>query len=359
MRRRRFLTAAAAGVAAAAAGARAAPAIAQSRIEWRMVTTWPRNFPAIGTGAQRIADSITELSDGRLKVTLYGAGELVPAFEVFDYVREGNAECGHDAPYYWIAKHSATPFFCSVPGGLAPFEHMAWIYSGGGQALWDELYAPFGLRAFLAGTGGPNMGGWFRKEINSVGDLKGLKMRIPGLGGAMLNRLGVTTVNMSGGEILPALQTGALDASEWSGPYLDLAIGFHKVVKYYYGPGMHEPGPAFSLLVNIAAYDALPADLKAIVRAAAAEENGRMMAELTAFNASALLTLVKEHGVEVRHFPPDVITAMFEAAAEVIGETAAATEIGGRIYAGWRAFRETMIANGPYSELGFMLMREA
>jgi TRAP-type mannitol/chloroaromatic compound transport system substrate-binding protein len=359
MKRRGFLKRAAATAAAAGTAALPAPAIAQGRVQWRMVTTWPKNFPAIGTGAQRIADAITAMSEGRLTVTLYGAGELVPAFEVFDYVREGNAECGHDAPYYWIAKHSATPFFCSVPGGLTPFEHMAWIYTGGGQDLWDELYAPFGLRAFLAGTGGPNMGGWFRKEINSVEDLKGLKMRIPGLGGAMLNRLGVTTVNMSGGEILPALQTGALDASEWSGPYLDLAIGFHKVVKYYYGPGMHEPGPAFSLLVNRGAYEALPEDLQAIVRAAAAQENGRMMAELTAFNASALVALIKEHGVEVRHFPPDVIKAMFAAAQEVIAETAAETEIGGRIYDNWRAFRHTMIANGPYSELGFMQMRAA
>jgi TRAP-type mannitol/chloroaromatic compound transport system substrate-binding protein len=356
MKRRKFLKGAASAAAGAGAFA-AAPAIAEQRFEWRMVTTWPRNFPSIGTGAQRIADSITEMSEGRLKVKLYGAGELVPAFEVFDYVREGNAECGHDAPYYWIAKHSATPFFCSVPGGLTPAEHMAWIYTGGGQELWDELYAPFGLRAFLAGTGGPNMGGWFRKEINSVDDLKGLKMRIPGLGAEMLNRLGVTTVNLAGGEILPALQTGALDASEWSGPYLDLALGFHKVAKYYYGPGMHEPGPAFSLLLNTAAYDALPGDLQAIVRAAAGEENGRMMAELTTFNAKALLTLIRDHGVEVRHFPPAVIEAMFKTAEEVIADTAAKTEIGGRIHRNWRGFRESMVANGPYSEFGYMRMR--
>ena len=242
MRRRRFLkTAAAGGAALAGASALPAPAIAQGRFEWRMVTCWPRNLPAIGVGAQRIADSVAEMSGGRLTIRLYAAGELVPAFEAFDAVRDGVADCCHDAPYYWIAKHGAIPFFCSVPGGFTPPEHNAWILYGGGQALWDELYAGFGLRGFLAGTGGPNMGGWFRKEIGAVEDLDGLNMRIPGLGAEVLNRLGVIAVNMSGQEVLPALQTGAIDAAEWAGPYNDLALGLYKVAPYYYGPGVHEP----------------------------------------------------------------------------------------------------------------------
>ncbi len=357
MKRRAFLKGAAAGAAAAAMVS--APAIAQQKFEWRMVTTWPRNFPALGTGAQRMADNITAMSGGRLTVKLYGAGELVPAFEVFDYVREGNAECGHDAPYYWINKHSAVPFFCSVPAGLTPQEHTAWIYGGGGQELWDELYDEFGLIAFLAGSGCPNMGGWFQREINSLDDLNGLKMRIPGLGAEVFARLGVTTLNLAGGEILPSLQTGAIDATEWAGPYLDLAFGFYKVAKYYYGPGVHEPGPGLSLVINKEAYEALPDDLKLIVRTAAGDENGRMIAETTAFNASALETLIQEHGVDVRHFPDDVLQAMFEISEQVLTETAAKTEIGGRIFDSWNAFRGRMASNAAFSELGYMGNRAA
>ena len=226
MKRRNFLKAAGVGAAATAASGLAAPAIAQERFRWKMLTTWPKNLPAIGIGAQRIADSITAMSEGRLTVKLYAAGELVPAFEAFDAVRDGVAECCHDAPYYWIAKHGAMPFFCSVPGGLSPQEHNAWIYYGGGQELWDELYGQFGLRGFLAGTGGPNMGGWYRKPIDSIEEMRGLKMRIPGLGAEVFNRLGVISVNLAAGEVLPSLQTGALDAAEWAGPYNDLAMGF-------------------------------------------------------------------------------------------------------------------------------------
>jgi len=352
MKRRSFLKGATAGAGAAALGG--SPAIAQQRFEWKMVTCWPRNLPSIGTGAQRIADTITELSEGRLKVKLYAAGELVPAFEVFDAVREGVAECGHDAPYYWIAKHSAIPFFCSVPGGLTPQEHTAWIYAGGGQALWDELYEPYGLTAVLAGSGLPNMGGWFQREINTLADLDGLKMRIPGLGAEVFSRLGVTTVNLPGSEVLPALQNNTLDATEWAGPYNDLALGFYKVAKYYYGPGMHEPGPGLSLLMNRQAYEELPKDLQAIVRAAAGDENGRMIAETTAHNAIALEILRTKYGVDVRHFPDDVLQAMFETAEQVLIETANKTEIGKRVYESWNAFRTVMMDHAPFSEQGYM-----
>ena len=360
MERREFLKAAGAG-AAAAAGATSlpAPAIAQGRVEWRMVTCWPRNLPAIGVGAQRAADAIGEMSDGRLTVKLFAAGELVPAFEAFDAVRNGIAECCHDAPYYWIAKHGAIPFFCSVPGGLTPPEHNAWILYGGGQALWDELYAGFGLRGFLCGTGGPNMGGWFRKEIASVGDLDGLRMRIPGMGAEVLNRLGAIAVNLPGGEVLPALQTGAIDATEWAGPYNDLAMGFHKVAPFYYGPGVHEPGPAISLTVRRDAFNALPGDLQAIVRKAAGEENMRMYAETMNGNAAALDALVNRHGVDLRHFPAPVLRAMLERSAEVVGEAGAAGGISARIYDSWTAFRGRMALLQPYAELGYLRGRAA
>ncbi len=357
MKRRRFLRAAAASAGAALAGAAPAPAISRNHIEWRMVTCWPRNLPALGVGAQRIADAITEMSDGRLTVKLYAAGELVPAFEAFDAVRNGTAHCCHDAPYYWIAKHGAIPFFCSVPGGLTPPEHNAWIQYGGGKALWDELYADFGLQAFLAGTGGPNMGGWFRKEINSLADLNGLKMRIPGLGANVFNRLGVVTVNLSGGEVLPSLQAGVLDATEWAGPYNDLAMGFYKIAPYYYGPGIHEPGPGLALTINRAAYEALPDDLQAIVRIAAGEENMRMYAETMHGNAQALDALINKHNVSVRHFPDEVLQAMLTHAEDVVAEAGAADDISQRTYASWNAFRSRMLVLQPYSALGYLAGR--
>ena len=358
MERRGFLkTAGAAALGGAAA--LPAPAIAQGRVEWRMVTCWPRNLPAIGVGAQRLADAVGEMSDGRLTIRLYAAGELVPAFEAFDAVRNGIADCCHDAPYYWIAKHGAIPFFCSVPGGFTPPEQNAWILYGGGQALWDELYADFGLRGFLAGTGGPNMGGWFRKAIDSPDDLDGLRMRIPGMGAEVLNRLGAVAVNLPGGEVLPSLQTGAIDATEWAGPYNDLAMGFYKVAPYYYGPGVHEPGPAISLTVRRESFDALPGDLQAIVRQAAGEENMRMYAETMNGNALALAALVEKHGVDLRHFPAPVIAAMLERSAEVVAEAGAADRVTRRIYESWSAFRDRMAMLQPYAGLGYLDARSA
>ncbi len=353
--RRRFLKGATLGaVGAAAASSFPAPAIAQGKIRWKMVTSWPKNFPGLGTGAQRIADAITEMSDGRLTVKLYAARELVPAFEVFDAVREGNAEMSHDAAYYWVAKSKLTPFFCTVPGGLTMQEHNAWIYYGGGQELWDELYAGFGLRAFLAGGSGVQMGGWFQKEINSLDDFKGVKMRIPGLGAEVVNRLGGTAVNLPGGEIMPALQSGVIDATEWVGPWNDLAFGFYKIAKFYYGPGFHEPSSALECLINLAAWEALPKDLQAIVRHACTAENARMPAEFTAANGESQTVLVNEHGVDIRHFPDDVIKEMYRLAAEVVAETSAEGDLGKRIYQSWSNFRREAVARGPYAEQGYM-----
>jgi TRAP-type mannitol/chloroaromatic compound transport system substrate-binding protein len=357
MKRRPFLKAAGLGALAVAAGRPAAPAIARERIEWRMVTLWPRNFPGLGTGSQRIVDAIAEMSDGRLTVKIYGAGELVPAYEAFDAVREGIAECMHEAPYIWIAKHPATAFFCSVPGGLTPQEHNAWIYHGGGQALWDELYGGFGLRAFVAGNSSTNMGGWYNREINTPDDFIGLRMRIPGLGAEVLARLGAITINLSGGEILPALQTGLIDAAEWIAPYADLAFGLHTAARYYYGPGVHEPGPSNPLTVNRKAYDALPRDLQAIVRQAAGNEAARMPAEMLFGNAVALDALVHRHGVEVRHFPEPVLRRLLEVSAEVVAEAAAKDDISRRIYASWSAFRDKAMAFAPFGQHGYLTSR--
>jgi len=334
MKRRSFLKTAGIGVGATvhAAMRPTAPAIASNRIEWKMVTLWPRNFPGLGTGSQRIVEAIEQMSGGKLTVKVYGAGELVPAYEAFDAVRAGIADCMHEAPYIWIAKHPAAAFFCSVPGGLTAQEHSAWIYHGGGQALWDELYGAFGLRGFLAGNSGTNMGGWYNREINTPEDFEGLRMRIPGLGAEVLNRLGALTINLSGGEILPALQTGLIEAAEWIAPYADLAFGLHTAAKYYYGPGIHEPGPANPLTVNRKAYEALPSELQAIVRQAAGHEAARLPAEMAYGNAEALDVLVNRYQIDLRHFPTDVIRRLLEVSNDVVAEVAHEDDLSQRIY---------------------------
>jgi TRAP-type mannitol/chloroaromatic compound transport system substrate-binding protein len=335
-------------------GTPAAPAVAREVHEWKMVTTWPRDFPGAGTAAQYLADQITAMSDGRLRIKLFAAGEMVPAFESFDAVREGTAQCSHDAAYYWVAKNKSIPFFCAIPGGLSQVEHNAWVLYGGGQELWDELYADFGLRAFMCGNTGTQMAGWFQREINSLGDLKGLKMRIPGLAAEVLNRLGAITVNLPGGEIMPSLESGVIDAAEWVGPWNDLAFGFYKVAKYYYGPGFHEGGTANELLINGDAWDKLPSDLKAIVRVACHESNMMMPSEYFARNAQSLPVLVDKHGVIVRSLPDDVLEAAYRISEDVAAETASEGELNRRIYDSWSKFRKLAMSYQPLSDFGFI-----
>ena len=332
----------------------AAPAVASSAREWKMVTTWPRNFPGAGTVAQALADNITLMSGGRLSIKLFAAGEMVPAFEAFDAVREGIADCSHDAAYYWVAKNKSIPFFCAVPGGLSVREHNAWILYGGGQALWDELYSGFGVRGFMSGNTGAQMGGWFQKEINSIADFQGLKIRIPGLAAEVLNRIGATAVNMPGGEIMPALQSGVIDAAEWVGPWVDLTMGFYKVAKYYYGPGFHEGSTANELLINETSWQALSSNLKAIVRAACHEVNMSTPAEYFYHNAQTLPVLLDEHGVDLRSYPDDVLDAMFAVSEEVNAETASEGELSRRIYDSWSAFRKRTMDYQPLSDYGFI-----
>jgi len=353
MNRRSFVTSAAVGTALTASSF-ASPAISANNFQWKMVTTWPKNFPGLGTGAQRIADSITNMSDGRLTVKLYAAGELVPAFESFDAVREGKAEMTHDASYYWVAKHKAFPFFCTVPGGLTVQEHNAWIYYGGGQELWDELCSGFGMRSFLAGGSGVQMGGWFQKELNSIEDMKGIKMRMPGYGAEVINRMGATAVNLPGGEIMPALQSGVIDATEWVGPWNDLAFGFHKVAKFYYGPGFHEPSSALECLVNLEAYNELPSDLQLIVQQACQAENVGMLSEFTARNSASQTVLIEKHGVQIRHFPPDLVKTSFAVSKDVVAETQNFDSLTKKIFENWENFRSESIQRGPYAEQGYM-----
>ncbi|MDA0366811.1 MAG: TRAP transporter substrate-binding protein [Proteobacteria bacterium] len=344
MKRREFLTgAAAAGVATAAASAFPTPAISQGLIEIKMVTTWPKNFPGLGTGAQRLADRITKMTEGRITVKLFAAGELVGAFDSFDAVSQGNAEAYHGAEYYWQGKSKAFNFFTAVPFGLTATELNAWIYHGGGQELWDELAADFGLKSFLAGNTGVQMGGWFAKEVNSVDDFNGLKFRMPGLGGEVLRRMGAAVVALPGGEIFPALQSGAIDATEWVGPWNDLAFGFYKVVKYYYFPGFHEPGSGLAFSMNKKVWDALTDSDKEIVKAACAAENDIMFAEFTARNNDSLTTLVRDHDVKLRKMNDGILNEIGRLSGEVMVETAAEGGITKRVYDSFLDFRKGAI----------------
>lgn len=328
--------------------------IVQNKFEWRMVTSWPKNFPGGGTTAQYLADLIDSMSGGRLKIKLYGAGELVPAFEVFDAVREGTAECGHSASYYWVAKHKSFPFFCAVPGGLTVAEHNAWVQYGGGQELWDEAYGGFGLKAYPSGNTGVQMGGWFRKPIHSLDDFKGIKMRIPGLAAEVINRMGATAVNMPGGEIMPSLESGVIDAAEWVGPWNDLTFGFHQVAKNYYGPGFHEGSTCNEFMMNLSAWEKLPQDLKDIVYAACITCNNHAPAEYFARNAESLPILINKHAVEIHHYPEDVVTQMYKISRDVLEETAQENSLTRRVYANWNQFRQLAMNYQPLSNYGFI-----
>lgn len=317
MDRRKFLSAAGVGTAAVAL---ATPAIAQDKRQWKMVTAWPKNLPGPGVAAQTLADRITTLSGGRIEVTLYAAGELVPGRGVFDAVSEGTAELYHAVPAYWGSKSKGILLFGSQPFGLRADEQFGWIYHGGGQALYDEMYGRFGIKPFLCGNSGPQWGGWFRNDINSAEDLKGLKFRTTGLASEMAAKLGMAAEAMSGPAMFQALQTGALDAGEFIGPWTDSALGYYQVAKNYYWPGVGEPSSAEECGVNSEAFESLPDDLKQIVSLACESLYNPVWTEYTTKHARALKALVADEGVQVKMFPEDVITAMGVAAGEVIDE---------------------------------------
>ena len=329
MLKRRDLAAGAAGGAALLA----APALvrAQEPRNWRMATSWPRNLPGPGVSAARLAGRIEAMSGGAITVEVYGAGEIVPAFEVLDAVGSGTVELGHTAAVFWSGKMPASPFFLAVPMGLTPLEHTAWVYGGGG-ALWDEMYAPFGVKPFMAGNTGMSMEGWFKREIETLDDLKGLKFRMPGLGGEMYAPFGIVQVSLPPGETLPALQSGALDAAEFAGPSSDLALGFFQAAPYYYGPGLHEPNGTGECLVNRGLWEGLDGNLKGVIANACAAEASEALAEAERMNTAALDALVDKHGVKLKRYPADVERALAESGREVIGRFKGMGGIEGRIH---------------------------
>ena len=318
------------------------------RFSWKLVTTWLPNFPGLGTGVNTLARYIQEMSAGRIEITIYAAGELVPAFEVFDAVSQGSAEMGHGAAYYWRGKSEAAQFFATVPFGLNAHEQNAWLYYGGGLDLWREVYEPFNLMPFPAGNTGVQMGGWFNRPIDSLADLHGLKMRIPGIGGEVLRRAGGTPVNLPLSEIFTALQTGSIDATEWVSPYNDVAIGLHQAARYYYYPGWQEPGPTLECIINRDAWNSLPEDLQAIVRVACQATTLDMISEFMARNATSLAQLQSNEDVELRKFPDDVLSGLKELSRTVIEELAVDDPVFARV---WASCREFMAVSQPWQAI--------
>jgi len=357
MDRRSVITGGAAVGAAAAASTLSSPAIAQRQRRLKMVTTWPPNFPGLGTAANDVARFISEATDGELDIRVYAAGELVPAFESFDAVSTGAAELYHGADYYWQGKHPAFAFFTAVPFGLNAAEMNAWLYHQGGQELWDELSAQFNVKPFGCANTGVQMGGWYNREINSIEDFSGLRIRMPGLGGEVMRRLGAAAVALPGGEIFQALQTGAIDATEWVGPWNDLAFGFYRVAQYYYGPGFHEPGALLAMGMNMDVWNSLTPAHQRIVKMAAAATTDRSLAEFNARNAGAMRELVEDHGVQMRKFPDEVMQEVGRVSGEVLREVAEHDELTRRVYDSFMAARQNGMAWGEWSEEGYAAIR--
>jgi len=329
----------------------------QKQYNWRLVTAWPKNYPGLGMAPERIADLVEEMSNGQMKITVYGAGEQVPAFGVFDAVSSGSHQMGHSGGYFWKGKVPAAQFFTGVPFGLTADEINAWTNRGGGLELWREIYEPFNIYPIPAGNTGTQMFGWFNKEINSLEDIKGLKMRIPGIGGEVLKRAGGIPVTLPGGELFTALQTGVIDATEWVGPYNDLTFGFQQTAKYYYYPGWHEPGSMLELLINKDAWNSLPKHLQVIIETASKAVNQDILDEYTARNNKALRELVDVHGVELRRLPDDVIAEFKIIANDILEENAAEDETVNKVYKSYLKFKNEVSEYHKVSEDAFVEAR--
>jgi TRAP-type mannitol/chloroaromatic compound transport system substrate-binding protein len=373
MKRRDFLKKAGIGAASAAAAgvaglvgcakeeekkpekaAEKAPAVvAPKTYKWRMVTTWPPKLPVLQEGCERLAQRVNEMSDGRLTIEVFAGGELVPPLESFQAVSDGTVEVGSGASYYWAGKEPATQWFAAVPFGMNAQGMGAWFHGGDGLKLWEETYAPFNLIPRPGGSTGVQMGGWFNKKINTIDDYKGLKMRIPGLGGKVVAKAGGTVVLLPGGEIFTSLERGVIDATEWVGPLHDLRMGFYQAAQYYYYPGWHEPGTYLEYFFNKKAYESLPKDLQHIVNAACMENEQWTLTQFDAQNGAALQTLINEHKVEVIQFPDEVLAALRKMAVEVVQEEAAKSPMAKKVAASFANFQKVVGTWGSVSERAY------
>lgn len=307
---------------------------------WRMVTAWSPHFPLLGEGAEDLAKNIETMSGGRIKIKVYGGGELVPPLETFDAVSQGVAELGHSASYYWAGKTPAAQFFTSLPFGMNTSQMNAWLYYGGGIDLWHEVYRQFNLLAFPCGNTGAQMGGWFNKEINSINDVKGLKIRFPGIGGKVINKAGGSAVLSAGSEIYTNLERGVIDATDWIGPYHDYLMGFHEIAKYYYYPSWAEPTGVIELLINKSAYESLPIDLQSIVKEAASIQNAKLTGLFKKRNAEYYNKLKNETKVEFRKFPDDVLNSFKKFSKEAIDEIVQSDSMSYKVFESYKKYHE-------------------
>ncbi|MEZ4988141.1 MAG: TRAP transporter substrate-binding protein [Saprospiraceae bacterium] len=326
--------------------------LSREKYEWKMTTTWPPNFPVLDEACKLYASLVEKMSGGRIVITVYGGGELAPPLKAFDTVSKGGAEMGSGAGYYWAGITPAAQFFATVPFGLNAAQHTGWIVNGGGLALWEELYGQYNLVPFLGGNTGVQMGGWFNKEINAIDDIKGLKMRIPGLGGKVFEAAGGSQVVMAGSELYSNLERGVIDATEWLGPYHDTLMGFHEIAKYYYTPGWHEPGTALEFFINKEKYDALPEDLQYILRAAAYQTHVWCWMEMEKRNAEALAGLVSK-GIAVRQFPDEVVERFRVLTDEVLETLASSDSFTRRVYESFRKYQSTAYQYAQITEKRF------
>ena len=361
-KRRDFLKTAAGATGAAALTACGGPdggpasedaGVSGPRVQWRLATSFPRSLDFIHGAGEKVAERVSALTGGNFSIRVYAAGEIVPALQVMDAVQQGTVQCGVSAGYYYIGKSPALAFDSSVPFGLSSRQQLAWFYHGGGLDLINSVYADFGIVSFPCICTGGQMGGWFRREVNTVADLSGLRMRIPGIGGEIMSRLGVTVQVLGGGDIYPALERGAIDATEWVGPYDDEKLGFHQIAKNYYYPGWWEPGLCGTLLVSRRAFDQLPGAYQEALKTACAEAMVDGLAAYDAANPFALRRLVQEHGVTLRAFSTEIMEAAWREANAYLEEQAVRDATFKRVYDNWKAFRA---ASYPYfagTELSF------
>ena len=340
MERRSFLKQAAAGAGVGAAAV--APMLAQAAdlpaINWRLASSFPKNLDTIFGASETFTKRVAQLTDGKFTIRAFAAGEIVPALEVMDAVRADTVEMGHTAAYYYVGKDAAFAFDCAVPFGLTSRQQTAWFEHGGGRELMREFYKGYNIINFMGGNTGTQMGGWFRKEIKTVADLKGLKMRISGLAGRTMARLGVVTQQLPAADIYPSLEKGTIDAAEWVGPYDDEKIGIYKVAPFYYAPGWWEAGPQLSFYINIKEWEKLPKQYQAAIEVATYEAHVGMQASYDAKNPAALARLIK-NGAKVRFFSKEMMDAGYKAATEMMEEEAAKNPKFKKIYAPWKVFR--------------------
>ncbi len=321
-------------------------------VKWRMTTSWPRSLDTIFGAAQTVCDRVAAMTNGRFIITPYQAGEIVGGLEVLDAVQQGTVQCGHTASYYYVGKNSALAFGTAVPFGLTAQQQNAWYYQGGGLEIMHKLYSDFNIISFPAGNSGTQMGGWFKREINTVSDLNGLSMRIPGFGGEVMKKLGVNAQVLPGGEIYLALERGALDAAEWVGPYDDQKLGLNKAAKYYYYPGWWEPGPTFEVQVNLNEWNKLPKEYQEIFKSAAYQANISMLAQYDALNGAALTELIAS-GTELRPYSQEILQAAQKAAFEFYEEKASQDATFKEVYEQWKKFREKIYKWNAINELSF------